>query len=117
MSNVASSAAEGVAAPVVSQGTVKWFDPKRGFGFLTCPAEGGGTMDLFVHQRSINSEGFRTLYENEMVEFTVVPGKAEGQWRAENVVVVTPSKERTKRDAKTSKWAKKTKAPKGSEEE
>ena len=50
------------------QGTVKWFDNKKGFGFIT-PTEGGS--DLFVHMSSIMMEGFKTLAEAQTVTYTV----------------------------------------------
>ncbi len=53
------------------QGTVKWFDQKKGFGFI---AQDSGD-DLFVHQSEIQQEGFRFLNENERVEFEVGYGK------------------------------------------
>ncbi|GLU01024.1 hypothetical protein SLE2022_183510 [Rubroshorea leprosula] len=49
-------------------GTVKWFSAQKGFGFI---ALDNGGDDLFVHQTSIRSRGFRTLLENQPVEFTV----------------------------------------------
>ena len=49
-------------------GTVKWFNSQKGFGFIT-PDSGGN--DLFVHQSEIQSEGFRTLNDNEKVTYTV----------------------------------------------
>ena len=49
-------------------GTVKWFNDKKGFGFIK--REDGD--DLFVHHNSIETEGFRTLQENQKVEFEVV---------------------------------------------
>jgi cold shock protein len=47
-------------------GTVKWFNPDKGFGFIT-PDEGG--KDLFVHQNDIDREGFRSLDEGQKVTF------------------------------------------------
>ena len=53
-------------------GTVKWFNDGKGFGFIT--PEGGG-KDLFAHYSEIrNSGGFRTLQENQRVEFEVKEG-------------------------------------------
>ncbi|MFQ6605589.1 MAG: cold-shock protein [Fidelibacterota bacterium] len=49
-------------------GTVKWFNDKKGFGFIS--RESGD--DLFVHHNSIDSDGFRSLKENDKVEFEVV---------------------------------------------
>ena len=49
-------------------GTVKWFNDKKGFGFIT--REAGD--DLFVHFNSIEGDGFKTLKENDQVEFEVV---------------------------------------------
>lgn len=59
------------------QGTVKWFSNKKGYGFIT-PGEGSPTPeDIFVHQSSIHSEGFRTLDEGWVVEFTI--GEDDGE--------------------------------------
>ncbi|BEP27762.1 cold shock domain-containing protein [Helicovermis profundi] len=60
-------------------GTVKWFNAEKGFGFIT--AEDGN--DVFVHFSQINKDGFKTLEEGEKVEFDVVDG-AKGP-QAENV--------------------------------
>jgi CspA family cold shock protein len=49
-------------------GTVKWFSDKKGFGFII-PEQGG--EDLFVHYSEIEGDGFRTLEEEDRVEFTV----------------------------------------------
>jgi CspA family cold shock protein len=49
-------------------GTVKWFDSKKGYGFIT--ADNG--QDVFVHYTGINGEGFRTLEEGERVSFSVM---------------------------------------------
>lgn len=62
-------------------GSVKWFDESKGFGFIT-PDNGG--VDLFVHFKSIISEGFKTLSDGQQVSFNVEPG-AKGQ-QATNVV-------------------------------
>jgi len=66
------------------QGTVKWFSNKKGYGFIT-PADGSSiSEDIFVHQSSINSEGYRTLDDEWIVEFEI--GKDdEGKLKAENV--------------------------------
>jgi CspA family cold shock protein len=54
-----------------TQGTVKWFNDQKGFGFIT--PDGGG-KDCFVHHSAIQSDGFRTLSEGDRVEFEVVQG-------------------------------------------
>lgn len=50
-------------------GTVKWFDSKKGFGFIT---REGTTGDIFVHYTSIEGDGFRSLKDGEPVEFDLV---------------------------------------------
>merc|ERR1711865_311203 len=62
-------------------GKVKWFDPKKGFGFVT-PDQGG--EDVFVHQSQIKSEGFRTLSENMEIEFDIERDQ-NGKLSAKNV--------------------------------
>ena len=49
-------------------GTVKWFDSKKGYGFIT-PTEGG--KDLFVHHTSLQMDGFKTLNEDQRVSYEV----------------------------------------------
>jgi CspA family cold shock protein len=49
----------------MEKGVVKWFSDRRGYGFIT--REDGS--DVFVHHSGIESEGFRTLYEGDKVEF------------------------------------------------
>lgn len=53
-------------------GTVKWFNNAKGFGFITRGEE--ESEDVFVHFRSIQGDGYRTLNEGQEVEFTVVEG-------------------------------------------
>lgn len=62
------------------QGTVKWFNAEKGFGFIESN-EGG---DVFVHFSAIQSEGFKTLDEGQKVEFDVTEGNRGPQ--AANVV-------------------------------
>jgi CspA family cold shock protein len=68
------------------RGTVKWFNPDKGFGFIT---RENGEKDVFVHHSAIQGGGFKTLDEGESVEFDVVEG-AKGP-AAENVVRLNPS--------------------------
>ena len=55
----------------MAQGTVKWFNPDKGFGFI---APDDGTADVFVHHSAIDMGGFRTLEENQKVEYTTKQG-------------------------------------------
>ena len=55
----------------MAQGTVKWFNAEKGFGFI---AVDGGGNDVFVHQTAIDTQGFRTLDEGQRVEFDIVEG-------------------------------------------
>jgi CspA family cold shock protein len=64
------------------QGTVKWFNGSKGFGFIE-RAEG---KDVFVHFNAIVGEGYKNLEEGQRVEFNVVDGQKGPQ--AENVVVI-----------------------------
>ncbi|MCE0498470.1 MAG: cold-shock protein [Methylacidiphilales bacterium] len=52
----------------MAQGVIKWFDNKKGFGFI---AQDEGGQDVFVHFSSIAGEGFKTLDEGDRVEFEV----------------------------------------------
>ena len=56
----------------VSTGTVKWFNSKKGFGFIT-PDEGGD--DLFVHYSEIKTDGYASLKEGQKVEFELGESK------------------------------------------
>ena len=62
-------------------GSCKWFDDKKGFGFIT-PED--GSADVFVHHTAIKMEGFKTLAEGQKVEYTA-EGTPKGI-RATNVV-------------------------------
>jgi len=64
----------------MSEGTVKWFNPKKGYGFIAT-ADG---RDVFVHYGSISGDGYKSLSEGEAVTFDIVEG--EKGIRAENVV-------------------------------
>lgn len=55
----------------MAQGTVKWFNDQKGFGFIS--QESG--EDVFVHHTAIIAEGFRTLSEGDKVEFDITQGK------------------------------------------
>lgn len=55
----------------MADGTVKWFNESKGFGFIT-PSD--GSADVFVHFSSIQSDGFRTLAEGQSVSFDVEQG-------------------------------------------
>ena len=54
------------------QGTVKWFNDAKGFGFITLE---DGSKDCFVHHSAIQGEGFKSLMEGDRVEFEVVQGE------------------------------------------
>ncbi len=55
----------------MAQGTVTWFNADKGFGFIS--VDGGGA-DVFVHFSAIQASGFRSLEENQRVEFEIVQG-------------------------------------------
>jgi cold shock protein len=67
---------------MATQGTVKWFNSEKGFGFIQ--REGGD--DVFVHFSAIQGDGYRSLEDGQRVEFDVAPGR-KGE-EAQNVRVV-----------------------------
>ena len=66
----------------MEQGTVKWFNDAKGYGFIS--RQNG--EDVFVHYSAIQNEGFRSLKEGQAVQFNVVKG-SKG-WQAENVTAL-----------------------------
>ena len=65
----------------MAEGTVKWFNPDKGYGFISRPAGD----DLFVHFSEIQMDGFKTLDEGDKVSFEVTTGQ-NGKLQASNVV-------------------------------
>ncbi|MBQ1049105.1 cold-shock protein [Micromonospora sediminimaris] len=64
----------------MASGTVKWFNADKGFGFIS---QDGGGADVFAHFSAISASGFRSLEENQRVEFDVAQGQRGLQ--AENI--------------------------------
>ena len=67
---------------IMAQGTVKWFNADKGYGFIA--VEGG--KDVFVHFSAITGSGYRSLEEGQQVEFDITQGQKGPQ--AENVKVI-----------------------------
>ena len=55
----------------MAQGTVKWFNADKGYGFI---APDDGTADVFVHHSAIEADGYRSLQDNQRIEFTATQG-------------------------------------------
>ncbi len=68
----------------MATGTVKWFNPTKGYGFIE-PNDGG--KDAFVHISAVERAGMQTLREGQKVEYELVPGR-NGKSSAENLVAL-----------------------------
>jgi cold shock protein len=68
----------------VATGTVKWFNPTKGYGFIQ-PSGGGGGKDVFVHISAVEKAGLSTLREGQQVEYEMVNNR--GKESAENLKV------------------------------
>ncbi len=68
----------------MTSGTVKWFNPTKGYGFIE-PSD--GSKDAFVHISALQQAGLTTLNEGQKVEYEIVPGQG-GKSSAENLVVL-----------------------------
>ncbi|HAT88152.1 cold-shock protein [Cohaesibacter gelatinilyticus] len=69
----------------MTTGTVKWFNPTKGYGFIE-PSEGG--KDAFVHISAVERSGLTTLNEGQTVEFEMVEGR-NGKANADNIKVIS----------------------------
>ncbi|KAB1660363.1 cold-shock protein [Pseudoclavibacter chungangensis] len=59
----------------MANGTVKWFNAEKGYGFITVDGdEGGAQQDVFVHYKAIEMQGYRVLEEGQKVEFEIGAG-------------------------------------------
>jgi CspA family cold shock protein len=67
----------------MAQGTVKWFNADKGYGFI---AQDGGGADVFVHYSAIDADGYRSLEEAQRVEFDITQGDKGPQ--ASNVHII-----------------------------
>ena len=66
-------------------GTVKWFNPVKGYGFIQ-PDD--GSQDAFVHISAVERAGLKSLEEGQKVEYELVPGR-DGKSSADNLVIVS----------------------------
>ena len=68
----------------MATGTVKWFNPTKGYGFIQ-PSGGGGGKDVFVHISAVERAGLSTLREGQQIEYEIVSNR--GTESAENLKV------------------------------
>ena len=68
----------------MATGTVKWFNPTKGYGFIQ-PSGGGGGKDVFVHISAVERAGLSTLREGQQIEYEIVSNR--GRESAENLKV------------------------------
>ncbi|HSR77385.1 MAG: cold-shock protein [Xanthobacteraceae bacterium] len=68
----------------MATGTVKWFNPTKGYGFIQ-PSGGGGGKDVFVHISAVERAGLSTLREGQQIEYEIVSNR--GKESAENLKV------------------------------
>ena len=69
----------------MATGTVKWFNPTKGYGFIQPQGGGGGGKDVFVHISAVEKAGLTTLNEGQQVEYELVTNR--GKSSAENLKV------------------------------
>lgn len=70
----------------MQKGTVKWFNPTKGYGFIQPAGGGGGGKDVFVHISAVERAGLSTLNEGQSVEYELVTGR-NGKASAENLKI------------------------------
>lgn len=70
------------------EGTVKWFNPTKGYGFINVK---GRKEDVFVHLNEVQNSGYDTLYDKDIVEFEIVED-ANGRAQATNITAYEPTK-------------------------
>ena len=87
----------------MAQGTVKWFNAEKGFGFI---AQDGGGPDVFVHYSAIQSDGYRSLDEGQRVEFEITQGQKGPQ--ADQVRRATAVREALQADRKVQSTSRRT---------
>jgi CspA family cold shock protein len=76
--------ADSVRTTSMAEGVIKWFDPKKGYGFI----DGNGQPDIFIHHTNFKTPGLRVLNQGDKISFEIVQG--EKGPRADAVELVTP---------------------------